>query len=173
MSKAFTRENDDMEPEIPPARAEVPKGGRRLMTADGAERLRCEAAALEEQRLRLEETSGTDADARQELRRINARRQAIADILGRADVVANAEGPANELRFGLFVTIRHEDGAEDEYRLVGVDEVDPEGGSISWLSPLAQALMGGKVGDVVRFHAPVGEKILQIVRIRSRAGDVV
>ena len=106
-------------------------------------------------------------------RRINARRQAIADILGRADVVANAEGPANELRFGLFVTIRHEDGAEDEYRLVGVDEVDPEGGSISWLSPLAQALMGGKVGDVVRFHAPVGEKILQIVRIRSRAGDVV
>lgn len=137
------------------------------MTADGAERLRREIAALEEQRLRLEETSSADADGRHELRRINARRQAIAETLARADVVANADGSTNEVRFGLFITIRHEDGAEDEYRLVGVDEVDPEGGSISWLSPLAQALMGGKVGDVVRFHAPVGEKILQIVRIRS------
>jgi transcription elongation factor GreB len=170
MSKAFTRENDDAEPEMPPARAEVPSGGRRLITADGAERLQGEVAALEQKRVRLEETSPADADARQELRRINARRQAIAETLAQADVVANADGATNEVRFGLFVTIRHEDGAEDEYRLVGLNEVDPESGLISWLSPLAQALLGRKAGDVVRFHAPVGEKVLKIVRIRSGSG---
>ena len=167
MSKAFTRENDDAESETIPARAEIEGGGRRYITADGAERLRNELAGLEE---RLREHAGDeDEDARQTSRRIKARIQTIAETLARVEVVPNSDGPSNEVRFGLCVTIRHEDGVEDEYRLVGVDEVDLEGSSISWLSPLAQALMGRKVGEVVRFQAPAGEKVLRIVRIRPVA----
>ena len=167
MSKAFTRENDDAESEPIPARAAIESGGRRYMTADGAERLRNELAVLEE-RLR-EHAGGGEEDARQTSRQIKARMQAIAETLACVEVVPNGDGPSNEVRFGLCVTIRHEDGAEDEHRLVGVDEVDLEGSSISWLSPLAQALMGRKVGEVVRFQAPAGEKVLRIVRIRSAA----
>jgi transcription elongation factor GreB len=169
MSKAFTRENDDAESETVPTRAEVPGEGRRYMTADGAERLRKELASLEERLRQPEHAGDRDEDARQELRRTKARAQTIAETLTRVDIVANADSPVNEVRFGLWVTIRHEDGAEDEYRLVGGDEVDLDGNSISWLSPLAQALMGRKVGDVVRFHAPAGEKVLRIVRIRPVA----
>lgn len=164
MSKAFTRENDDAESETIPARVEIESGGRRYITADGAERLRNELAVLEG---RLREHAGDeDEDARQTSRRMKARMQAIAETLARVEVVPNGDGPSGEVRFGLCVTIRHEDGAEDEYRLVGVDEVDPAGSSISWLSPLAQALMGRKMGEVVRFQTPAGERVLRIVRIR-------
>lgn len=93
----------------------------------------------------------------------------IGETLTRAEIVANAEGAVDIVRFGLFVTIRHEDGSEDDYRLVGVDEVDLDERSISWLSPLAQALLGRKVGDVVRFQAPAGEQVLRIERIRTAA----
>lgn len=167
MSKAFTRENDDADSEAPPARAEIADAGRRYMTADGAERLRKELAELEERRQRLGEEGRSDEGIRRERQRLNARRQAMAEILARADVVANAEGPASEVRFGLWVTIRHEDGMEDEYRLVGLDEIDLEEKAISWLSPLAQALMGKKAGELVRFEAPAGEKVLRIVRIAA------
>lgn len=169
MSKAFTRENDDAESGTAPARAEVLGGGRRYMTADGAERLRKELASLEERLLQKENAGDLDEETRQELRRIKARMQAIAGTLASADIVANADGPVSEVRFGLFVTIRHPDGTEDEYRLVGVDEVDLDGTTISWVSPLAQALLGRRAGDVVRFEAPAGERVLQIVRIRSAA----
>ena len=67
----------------------------------------------------------------------------------------------------MFVMIRDGDGMEDEYRIVGVDEVDLEAGWISWLSPLSKALIGRKVGEIVRFHAPAGKRNLQILRLRS------
>jgi transcription elongation factor GreB len=169
MSKAFTRENDDTESETAPARAEVSGDGRRYMTADGAERLRKELESLEERLHHKEDDGGLDEESRQELRRIKARMQTVAGTLARADIVANGDGPVSEVRFGLFVTVRHPDGTEDEYRLVGVDEVDLDGIAISWMSPLAQALLGRRVGDVVRFETPAGERILRIVRIRSVA----
>jgi transcription elongation factor GreB len=167
MSKAFTRENDDAESETAPTRAEVSVGARRYMTADGAERLRKELASLEERMLPKEDDEDLEEEARRELRRVKTRMQTIAGTLASADIVANADGPVSEVRFGSFVTVRHPDETEDEYRLVGVDEVDLDGTAISWVSPLAQALLGRRVGDVVRFEAPVGERILRIVRIRS------
>jgi transcription elongation factor GreB len=166
MSKAFTRENDDFEEETVFSKAGLPSGTRNHMTSDGAECLKTELGGLVERRQHYEEGGGEES-ARAELRRINARIHTISERLAKADVAPVANERITEVRFGMFVTIRDVDGIEDEYRIVGVDEVDLEAGWISWLSPLSQALIGRKAGEKVRFHAPAGEKNLQILRIRS------
>jgi transcription elongation GreA/GreB family factor len=56
---------------------------------------------------------------------------------------------ASEVRFGSTVTIEREDGRRQTYRLVGEDEAEPSLGTLSYVSPVAQALMGKQVGDVV------------------------
>ncbi|MDR3404783.1 MAG: GreA/GreB family elongation factor [Chthoniobacter sp.] len=170
MSKAFTRENDDHAEETTFAKATLPSGTRNYMTADGAERLRSDLAALFERR-RQQEGDGDGETARDELHRTNSRIQTLSQRLAAADVVPMSVEPIDEVRFGMFVTIRDGDGVEDEYRLVGVDEADFEAGWISWLSPLAQALIGKKVGEVARFQAPAGEKNFRIVGIRPRAAS--
>lgn len=63
--------------------------------------------------------------------------------------------------FGTAVTFRREDGRVQTYRIVGEDEADPKAGTISYVSPMARALVGRAVGDV----AEVGEQELEIVRI--------
>ena len=68
---------------------------------------------------------------------------------------------ADEVRFGLEVTIERDDGREQRFRIVGIDEADPAKGSISYIAPLARALMGKKVGDVV----PAGNGNAEIIAI--------
>jgi transcription elongation factor GreB len=166
MSKAFTRENDDAGEESALSRAStLPSGARNRMTADGAERLQKELAALADRKARLEET-GEGEISRDELRRVTSRMQALSQRLADAEVIAISESRDDEVKFGMFFTIRDAEGVEDEYRIVGVDEVDFEVGWISWLSPLAQAIIGKKVGDVVQFWAPAGARKLRVVAIR-------
>ena len=57
---------------------------------------------------------------------------------------------ADDVRFGAAVTIAYDDGREATYRIVGEDEADPAQGSVSYISPLARALMGKAIGDVAR-----------------------
>ena len=165
MSKAFTREDDAMAEEPTFSRVALAAGVPNYMTADGAERCRVELATLAARRSELEDDGGETS--REELRRTNAKINLLSQRLAEAVVVPPPDGGSDEVRFGMFVTIRDADGSEDEYRLVGVDEVDLEAGWISWLSPLAKALMGKKVGDVARFEAPVGEKAFTLLRIRA------
>jgi transcription elongation factor GreB len=158
MSKAFTRENDELEVEATFPRSSLPVGTPNYMTADGAERLRQCLASLAESRSHQEG---------EVLRRTNGRMHAISQKLTEADVVSISQEQGNEVRFGCYVTVRDGDGNDDEYRIVGVDEVDLDPDWISWRSPLAQALLGRKVGELVRFRAPAGERELRIVRVRS------
>jgi transcription elongation factor GreB len=64
------------------------------------------------------------------------------------------------------VTIRYEDDSEKTYSIVGVDEVDLSRGRISWMSPLARALMRASEGDLVTFHSPKGQQDVEIVTVR-------
>jgi transcription elongation GreA/GreB family factor len=64
---------------------------------------------------------------------------------------------AKEVHFGSTVTIRREDGRRQTYRIVGEDEADPSAGTLSYVSPVAQALMGKQVGDVVEAGAAEAE----------------
>jgi transcription elongation GreA/GreB family factor len=76
--------------------------------------------------------------------------------------VVPAPSDASEVRFGTLVTILRDDGREQTFRIVGEDEADPAQGSISHVSPLARAMFGKRVGDVVA--AGAGEA--EIIRIR-------
>ena len=72
-----------------------------------------------------------------------------------------APGKTDKVAFGLSVTIARDDGRRQVYRIVGEDEADPGEGSISYVSPMARALSGRRVGDVVR----VGPRDIEIVAI--------
>jgi len=94
------------------------------------------------------------AAARRDLRYWTARRATARVVPAPAD--------PSEVRFGTAVTIMRDDGREQTFRIVGEDEADPAQGSVSHASPLARAMFGKRVGDVVR--AGAGEA--EIIRIQ-------
>jgi transcription elongation factor GreB len=77
------------------------------------------------------------------------------------------KGP--KVMFGATVTVADEDGEQRTWRIYGEDEVDVEGGILSWKSPIAHALLGRQVGDQVRFRAPGGLREIEIVRVQYEA----
>jgi len=156
MSKAFTRESD--EPVVEPAARrrdlELPPGVVNYMTPAGAQRLREELDALVRSRV----AAGEDRAA---LTDIDQRIQDLTEHLAIAEVVDPAAQDHDRVLFGAAVTVADDDGAETTYRIVGVAEADPRRGAISWMSPVARALLGARVGDTVTL--PAGE--LEVVRI--------
>jgi transcription elongation GreA/GreB family factor len=142
MSRAFVREDDFDGVEALPDRSvsEHPN----LVTEAGLaqiESVLAEARAAHSRAQASSDRSSIAAAAR-ELRYWNARR-ASAQVIPASDDRA-------EVRFGATVTILRDDGRKQTFRIVGEDEADPAKGSISYVSPLARALLGRAVGDVVR-----------------------
>ena len=81
-------------------------------------------------------------------------------------VVAEVPADREKVAFGATVTVRREDGSEEVYRIVGVEEADPEHGGISWISPLARTLLSRRTGEKVRFRSPSGEEELTLLMVR-------
>jgi len=166
VSKAFTRESDDA-PEIPvrPRRVSpLPPGAKNYLTTSGAQRLRDELDRLEQVK-RL--TTGTAAEA-QSARQFHAAEERIEylrESLRTAIVVPPPTVPEELVRFGATVTVRERNAQETRYRIVGVDETDIDRDWISWLSPIAKALLNARLGQRVRLRLPAGEKELEIVGI--------
>jgi transcription elongation factor GreB len=166
MSKAFTKEDDDApeEPLVARPLSTLPFGAKNYVTADGAERFRAELRELAEQRSSLA-GSAEDPSIKRQLRALDQRALDLEDMLATAEIVpANACNP-DEVCFGSTVTVREPDGIEHRYRIVGVDEADFDRGWVSWISPIARALTGARVGQRVAFKFPSGEKQLEIVAI--------
>jgi len=99
------------------------------------------------------------------LREIDRRVQFITKRLDSAVVVRPEELGGDVVRFGAVVEVRDEDGQEKTYTLVGPDEADPAKGKLNFQSPLGQALMKRKVGDVVVVKRPAGELELEIISL--------
>ena len=102
----------------------------------------------------------TEADARRLdvlIRRLQATLESV--------VVAETPADQTNVAFGASVTIRHENGEEDEYLIVGVDEAAPETGRISWISPLARVLLSRRAGDKVLFRSPAGVEELTVLKV--------
>ena len=76
------------------------------------------------------------------------------------------QGDNDQIFFGARVTIADADGTEDTYTIVGVDETDVSRGHISWISPLARALIKSREGELIRFQSPVGVREIEIVEVR-------
>ena len=100
------------------------------------------------------------------LREIDRRVRFLTQRLESAVVVRAEELGGDVVRFGALVEVVDEDGLKKAYTLVGPDESDPANGKLSFQSPLGQALMKRKVGDVVTVKRPAGELELEIVSLR-------
>jgi len=151
VSKAFTREDDRPEPDPPkPRRSLLPPGSPNYMTPGGAKRLRSE----------LDGSPSAE------------RLQEIQHALETAVLVEPKTEETDVVRFSATVLVRSlSDGRETRYRIVGVHETDVGLGWISWVSPVARALLSGVNGDRVRVALPSGEKELEILDVRYDADD--
>lgn len=154
MSKAFTRESDDSE-EQPPVRAALPPGTRNYITRQGADRLKQQLAEA------LARKQAAPASEQQKIDPTIRRLQQVLDSVIVADLPADRE----KVAFGATVVMRRGDGEQETYRIVGVDEAEPESGSITWMSPLARALLSRRADDKVKFRAPAGEEELTVVSV--------
>ena len=163
MSKAFTREDDSEElPPAPRRSSPLPPGAKNYLTASGEQRLRGELQRCIERRARI---VGDSVDAKSELQRIDQHIAALQAVLDSAVITSPPEKPWDEVRFGASVKVRDTAGEESTYRIVGVDETDIDRDWVSWVSPIARALLNAKVGRRVRFRVPAGERELEILSI--------
>lgn len=155
MSRAFVREPEGGEAfEDLPDRSVSP---HHLVTPAGLARMDAEIASLEK---RVTDAQARDDKAEvvrfsRDLRYWSARRVSAEVVPPPTDT--------SHVRFGAEVTFEREDGRQQTYRIVGEDEADPAKGSLSYVSPLAQALMGKEVGDTVA----VGQGQAEIISIRA------
>jgi transcription elongation factor GreB len=156
VSKAFTREDASQEI-FAPARAPLPPGTKNYITKGGADRIQAELAELIQRKRNLPSASESEQQA------LDSCIQHLQSLVASFVVV---EPTASDLvRFGAVVTLKR--GAHTEtYTLVGVDEIDLDQNHISWLSPLARALMSHRVGERVSFKSPAGMEQLEILSVR-------
>ena len=150
MNKAFVKEDDDNAAEWLPDRAVSPHPN--LVTAEGFALIGKMIAKLNE-----EHASAKAADDEHALARI------IRDLRYWNGRLATAQltepPPGGTVQFGARVKFRRPDGSTQAYRIVGIDEADPAQGSLSYISPVAQALLGREVGDEIQFGSTRAEII--------------
>ena len=141
MNKAFTKEPEagEVYDDLP----DRPISPNNLVTPKGLELIEAELA-----RLHREHAAAADIDDRSLLAKINRDLRYWTSRRATAQIV-DAPRDAKEVHFGSTVTIQREDGRTHTYRIVGEDEADPSLGTLSYVSPVAQALMGKQVGEVV------------------------
>jgi transcription elongation factor GreB len=99
------------------------------------------------------------------LREIDRRLHFLLSRLESAEVVDPKSIKSDRVVFGATVTIRDESNQISVYKIVGIDELDPSRGFLSWISPVAKALLGKKVGDVATVIKPKGTEDLEIEKI--------
>jgi transcription elongation factor GreB len=166
MSKAFTRESDDAPEPRPRPRLDSsrPPGTKNYLTPDGARRLQEELNRLIQERSTVM-ASPKDSNERRQVTTLDERILQLQQSLQTAVIAPAAAPPWEHVRFGATVTVRDASGAETRYRIVGVDETDLDRNWVSWLSPLARALLNARIGQHVRFKLPAGEEQLEVVGI--------
>ena len=173
MSKAFTRESDDLpdQPVLPRQSSSLPPGAKNYLTPDGERRLREELDRLVQvERPELAaETKNQDSSVasphQRQLQVLDQRIHYLQESLQSAVVVTPPVAPENQVRFGATVTVRERNGSESRYRIVGVDETDLDRGWVSWLSPIAKALLNARLGQRVRLKLSTGDTELEIVHV--------
>jgi len=163
MSRAFVNEDAQSE-----AQAELPERPQsphpNYVTPHGLAALERRLADLLAERSALSD----DAEALSQqaaLRRIDRSARYVGMRIERAVLVNPAEQPRDEVAFGATVRVRENDGEERTFTIVGEDESDAAVGKVSWVSPLANALLGSRVEDVVTWGRPNGNIELEILSI--------
>ena len=180
MSKAFTKESDgDDEDDLPEETGGLPVTAKNYMTPEGFARMRDELNQL----LRKERPevvkvvtwaagngdrseNGDYIYGKKRLREIDRRVRYLSKRLANAEVVDAAKRPkTDQVFFGATVTYANAKDQEHTIRIVGMDEVDLDRGHVSWISPIAKALLRAHEGDMVKMRTPAGVEEIEIVKV--------
>ena len=186
MNKAFVREEaaEDADDDSPGGVA-LPAGYKNYITPSGHAKLKRELEELvRRERPRIVEIvawaasngdrseNGDYIYGKRRLREIDRRIRFLSKRIDLAEVVDPAQrGGTDQVFFGATVQVADPEGQEWAYTIVGVDEAEAGQGRISWISPLARALIKARTGDTVRFQSPLGWRELDILEVSYRAID--
>ncbi len=175
MSKAFTRETDPDDDDLAAITA-LPVGGKNYITQSGYQSLRAELVRLlDVERPKIVEVvhwaasngdrseNGDYLYGKKRLREIDRRIRFLTRRLDIAVVVdPSLHHGSDQVFFGATVTCVRASGTELTVTIMGIDEADSGRGQISWVSPMAQALLKAREGDEVRVHTPSGWETVEV-----------
>ena len=184
MSKAFVKESDD-EADLPDEPAAVPLGFKNYMTPTGHRHMQDELRQLlRVERPKVVETvawaagngdrseNGDYIYGKRRLREIDRRIRFLTKRLESAEVVdPKQQRNLDQVFFGATVTYADGRGTEKTITIVGIDEADFARGQVSWISPIARALMKAHEGDIVEFRTPARVERIEVLEIRYEGGD--
>lgn len=185
MNKAFVKESDhDDEDDAEAGAPALPPGSKNYMTRKGYEALLRELDQLVRvERPKMVEVvawaagngdrseNGDYIYGKKKLREMDRRIRFLTKRTANAEVVdPERQQGVDQVFFGATVTLYDVDANRDErWQIVGVDEADASAGKISWISPLARALMRAHEGDTIRFQSPAGMRELEVTQIQYLA----
>lgn len=162
MSRAFVKEETLEAVQELPAKPISPHPN--YLTPDGLAKLRERFAYYQARYAQLGQRD--DIGARQEQLIVERELRYLEQRLKSAIVVEPAVQSEDRVHFGAWVDVKDPHGTIHTFRIVGEDEADAKIGYISWVSPLAQALLDAQIGDFVQWRRPAGEVELEVIAIR-------
>ena len=184
MNKAFVKESSDDEDDdqasgLPP----IPPGAKNYITPEGYQRIREELFSLIDverpEVVKIVHWAASNGDrsengdyiyGKRRLREIDRRIRFLTKRLDLAQVVdPTIHHGSDQVFFGATITYLNQQGMEQTVRIVGIDEIDPLHGKISWVSPVARALTKSKEGDIVTLITPSGPDQLEIIAVEYPA----
>lgn len=165
MSRGFVKEDD-----LEHAGTDLPERPLsphpNYVTPNGLKQLEQQASLLEQERLSLAQRK-EDPVAQQRLAMIDRDLRYLHVRLESAIPIKPEDQATDTVLFGATVDVEDENGHPHTFSIVGEDEADIATNKVSWVSPLAKALIGQKVGDSVTWHRPAGDLELEIIAIYS------
>jgi len=179
MSKAFTKETDAADDDAPETGPSLPAGAKNYVTPQGFARMQEELRQLARiERPKVVETvawaagngdrseNGDYIYGKQRLREIDRRIRFLTKRLEIAQVVdPRAQKNREQVFFGASVCYCNSKGAQNTITIVGIDETDSSAGRVSWVSPIARALLKAREGDTVELATPAGPEPIEVISI--------
>jgi transcription elongation factor GreB len=183
MSKAFTKDSDEADPD-PRDVEPPPPSGKNYMTPGGHFRMMRELKFLvESDRPEVVKTvswaasngdrseNGDYIYGKRRLREIDRRIRYLMKRLENAEVVDPRDQDQDRVFFGATVTYADSTGREHTVSIVGLDEADASKGRVSWISPIAKALLRSREGDLVKLQIPGGTEEIEVLEVRYQTLD--
>ena len=186
MNKAFVKESDDEDEAEALALAQaIPAGSKNYITPAGYQRIKDELLQLIDvdrpEVVKVVHWAASNGDrsengdyiyGKRRLRQIDGRIRFLTKRMDSAAVVDPTVHHGNDqVFFGATVHYRNGAGEEHTVTIVGIDELDPLKGKISWVSPVARALTKAREGDLVTLHTPLGTEELEILGVSYPAPE--
>lgn len=164
MSRGFVKEDDQEETPLVPPRSDLPNGVTNYVTQTGMDELLAEKQALIEERSAI--NAATEQEKRISSNFIQAKIYLLEDRIASAKIVALADQPKDEIRFGARVTLKIGTSPKlQTYQIVGVDEADIAKFKLSFISPIAKSLIGKKVGEQAILKLAKENRVFEIKEI--------